>query len=246
MTETPWSPRVCCVIPARYASTRLPGKPLAEVEGIPLVMWVYRSAVSSEAFSDVCVATDHRGIARAVRRHGGTAVLTSGTHRSGTERVHEAVAEKSCDYVVNLQGDEPEIPPGLLRDFVAALADIDDNCLLTCVSNATIEEWKDPHVVKAVLNARSEALYFSRAPLPYGHGEKGGSVYKHAGIYGFTAEGIRRYCALPGGTLAEREDLEQLRALEHGMKIKCLLCSYSSRGIDTPGDLEAFRRRARR
>lgn len=234
--------RVVCVIPARYASLRLPGKPIAVVGGLPLVMWVYNLASSAGVFDQVLVATDDDRIVAAVRDHQGKAVMTSPDHASGTDRVLEAVQGIDCTHVVNLQGDEPLLPEFVVRQVVAALPDLDTASLLTCVSNATMGDGRDPNVVKAVLAANGDALYFSRSPIPW-HGEGACSRFcRHRGIYGFSREGLDRFCSLPRGRLEQIERLEQLRALEHGMRIRCLMLEYKGTAIDTPEDLVAFRK----
>jgi 3-deoxy-manno-octulosonate cytidylyltransferase (CMP-KDO synthetase) len=236
------SPGVLCVIPARYASTRLPGKPLADIGGKPLIMWALDSAVASGAFAEVCVATDDERIFDAVTSRGGLAEMTSVNHQRGTDRVNEVAQRRHFRHVVNLQGDEPELPGGLLRDFCKSLIDkINDNCLLTSVSNATIEHKNNPNVVKAVLNNREEALYFSRAPIPYDATGNNAGWYRHTGIYGFTKGGLARFCSFSQGILERCEQLEQLRALENGMTIACLIADATIQGIDTPADLERFR-----
>mgnify|MGYP000851221180 CR=1 FL=1 len=235
--------KVICVIPARYGSTRLPGKPLCKINGLPLVMWVYECACRAEVFDSVIVATDDTRIVEAVKSYGGEVVLTSSEHSRGTDRVYEVIKKVGGSWVVNLQGDEPLIPADVLKDFVSELKKIDDNSLLTIASHATIEERDNPHVVKVVMNRFAEALYFSRSPLPYD--VKGNAEFlKHKGIYGFTVGGLARFCALPMGELEKRESLEQLRALEYGMKIRCLVHDFESIGIDTPEDLENFKLRA--
>jgi len=233
------TPVVLCAIPARYHSTRLPGKPIIEIKGLPLVMWVYNRAVESGAFSSVCVATDDQRIYDVVMRHGGKAEMTAAHHQSGTDRIWEVVQRDPCDYIVNLQGDEPDVPAAFLRDFSAHLTDIDNNSLLTSLTYATIIEASNPHAVKAVVNAKGEALYFSRSRIPFDRGDQG-PVFKHTGIYGFTRAGLQKFCNLPRGELEKRESLEQLRALEHGMRIVCRVSEYRAHGIDTPEDLAAF------
>jgi 3-deoxy-D-manno-octulosonate cytidylyltransferase len=236
---------VLCVIPARYGSTRLPVKPLVEIAGVPLVCWVYRAAERSGAFAEVLVATDDARIRQAVERHGGRAAMTSPDHLRGTDRVWEAARSRPQRYVVNLQGDEPEVPGALLNAFVAELRSrVDGRGMLTCVSRAPRAQIDNPNVVKVVLNGRDEALYFSRAPIP--HDAAGGSLtfVKHTGIYGFTRESLERFCSSPPGVLEQIEKLEQLRALENGMTVHCLFHEHETSGIDTPEDLEAFRRRA--
>jgi 3-deoxy-manno-octulosonate cytidylyltransferase (CMP-KDO synthetase) len=144
--------------------------------------------------------------------------------------------------VVNLQGDEPEIPGALLRDFASTLvARVDDNAVLTCVSRAPAAQADNPNVVKVALNRRNEALYFSRSTIPHGLGD---TFVKHTGIYGFSRASLGRFCAFEPGVLEQCEKLEQLRALENGMVIHCLFHSHEFHGIDTPEDLESFRRRA--
>jgi 3-deoxy-manno-octulosonate cytidylyltransferase (CMP-KDO synthetase) len=234
---------ILCVIPARFGSSRLPGKPCLVIKGLPLVMWAYNQAASSGVFAKVCVATDDMRIVHTVESHGGIALMTSKAHESGTDRVNE-VAQTLIDYpyVVNLQGDEPLIPLGLLKELASHINRIDDNSLLTCVSNATIMDRNNPNVVKAVLNRQGEALYFSRSPIPYDRDGPARATLKHCGIYAFTKKGLDNFCSFPLGLLEQREKLEQLRALEQGMKIKCFTFNYNSTGIDTPEDVENFKR----
>jgi 3-deoxy-manno-octulosonate cytidylyltransferase (CMP-KDO synthetase) len=233
---------VLCVIPARYGSTRLPGKPLIMFNNLPLVMWSYRRAQQSGAFSMVCVATDDRRILDTVAACGGSAVMTSFRHASGTDRVYEAARRLSFRHIVNFQGDEPLVPPRLLRNFVKKLVHIDDNSLLTCVSYATIKDKGNPNVVKAVLNRRNHALYFSRAPVPYDRDGRAHRVFAHWGLYGFTARSLKRFCGFPQGELEKTEKLEQLRALENGMTVECLVTRERCCGIDTPADAAAFKK----
>jgi 3-deoxy-manno-octulosonate cytidylyltransferase (CMP-KDO synthetase) len=236
---------VACIIPARYGSTRLPGKPLVEINGLPLVMWVYSCAREAQVFDRIIVATDDERIALAVERHGGEAMMTAAHHRSGTDRVFEAARKISCGYIVNLQGDEPCLPSPLLGKFCTAVRGLDDFTLLTVVSHATIKGIENPNVVKAVLDADGGALYFSRSPIPYDRDGSGRTAFfRHIGLYGFSRSGLERYCTFPEGTLERLERLEQLRALEFGMRIKCIVHDFESVGIDTPEDLAAFRDRS--
>ncbi len=233
--------RTVCVIPARYASTRFPGKVLARIDGIPLVMWPYRRAIASGAFDEVIVAADDERIVDEVVQFGGEAVMTDAGHRCGTERVAEAVSGRQDEFVVNIQADEPDIPLELLQNFVVTLKnEIDEHALLTCVTPATPDDKNDCDVVKAVLNAVDEALYFSRSPIPFCREKVSNTAWKHIGIYGFSRAGLFRYNALPQGRLEVSESLEQLRALEHGMRVRCLVSEYHGFGIDTPRDLEQF------
>lgn len=237
--------KILCVIPARYASSRLPGKPLCEINGLPLVMWAFNRAVESGAFDRVVVATDDSRIEETVLRFHGEAVMTSPDHPRGTDRVYEVIRKIDCTHVVNLQGDEPDLPCDVLQNFTHELKQIDDNSLLTIASHATIVERDNLNVVKVVLNNAGEALYFSRSPIPCDFRIQSGSYLKHKGIYGFSRKSLERFCLFPQGALEQRESLEQLRALENGMKIKCLIRDFNSTGIDTPQDLENFRNSVR-
>jgi 3-deoxy-manno-octulosonate cytidylyltransferase (CMP-KDO synthetase) len=190
----------------------------------------------------VCVATDDRRILDTVAACGGQAVLTSPRHASGTDRVYEAARRFGYRHIVNLQGDEPMVPPRLLKNFAQKLVHIDDNSLLTLVSYATIKEKGNPDVVKAVLNRRHQALYFSRAPVPYDRGGRTHRAYAHWGLYGFTARSLSRFCGFPQGELEKTEKLEQLRALENGMTVECLVTRERCCGIDTPADAAAFKK----
>ncbi len=239
--KVPEKKKIVCIIPARYGSTRLPGKPLIQIKGVPLIMWTYRQAVESQAFDAIYVATDDTRIRDTVNTHGGEALMTSPDHTSGTDRVHEAMQNIPGDYVVNIQGDEPQIPIDMLKVFAEDLEKLDNFSLLTCVTNATIEDMHNSNVVKAVLNARQEALYFSRAPIPHGRDDTQYTGYKHIGIYGFSRESLEKFCSFEQGRLERVEKLEQLRALEYGMTIHCLINDYSGIGIDTKEDLDTFR-----
>jgi 3-deoxy-manno-octulosonate cytidylyltransferase (CMP-KDO synthetase) len=234
---------ILCVIPARFASRRLAGKPLCMIGGLPLVMWAYNGAVAAEVFQKVCVATDDVRILETVQRHGGVGIMTSEHHLSGTDRVAEAAETYDLEYIVNLQGDEPCVPRELLATLASKLPGLDDNSLLTCVSHATIKEKENPNVVKVVCDRNGDALYFSRAPIPYDRDGVPGEILTHWGIYGFTKHSLKRFCSFPAGSLEMREKLEQLRALENGMRIACVTTGFGSMGIDTQEDLDAFRTR---
>lgn len=235
---------VLCVIPARYGSSRLPAKALIEVKGLPLCMWAYNSACASGAFADVVVATDDDRIMEAVAHHNGKAVRTAATHVSGTDRVNEVAQQTAYSHVVNLQGDEPLVPPALLQRVASACIALDDKSLLTCVTHGTIVDNANPNVVKTVLNAQQEALYFSRSAIPYCRDDNAVIMpLVHVGIYAFSRAGLWNFCGLPVGKLEHCEKLEQLRALEHGMTIRCITSDYRPLGIDTAEDLCAFKLR---
>ncbi len=234
--------RMLCVIPARFASTRLPEKMLADINGKPLVMWAYDNAVAADCFDDVLVATDDRRIFAAVEKHGGKAVMTSVDHQSGTDRVFEAATGTDATFVVNLQGDEPDVPAAMLREFTESLRTIGDRGILTVVTDASEADMSNPNAVKAVLGKGGQALYFSRSSIPYDRDGKGVKGFRHIGIYGFAVKTLSQFVNLEQGRLEKIEKLEQLRALENGIRIFCMHAQYDGRGIDTIEDLEMFRK----
>ncbi|HEY7724024.1 MAG TPA: 3-deoxy-manno-octulosonate cytidylyltransferase [Anaeromyxobacteraceae bacterium] len=228
------------IIPARYGATRFPGKPLALLAGKPLVLHVVERAARARGVGRVAVATDDDRIAAAVRGAGAEAVLT-GPAATGTDRVAEAArALPGAEVVVNLQGDEPLIEPGAVEALVEAMA--------PGVSMATLSrpldpgELERPQVVKVVSDLRGDALYFSRAAIP--HRRQGGPsalARAHVGAYAFTADFLQEFARLPPGRLEREESLEQLRALEHGHRIRVVETGYRGFGVDTPEDLERAR-----
>lgn len=233
------------IIPARYASTRLPGKPLADLRGKPMVVRVCERAAKSGAAS-VHVATDDPRIAAAVREHGYSPVLTRADHSSGTDRLAEAARRlrlRASDIVVNVQGDEPLIPPALIRGVATLLGKRRDAAVSTaCHPIRDAAEAANPNVVKVVLDARGYALYFSRAQIPYPR-EPGGTCYRHAGIYGYRVSFLREFSRLKAPAVEKAEALEQLRVLWHGRRIAVRLSKADiPPGVDTPRDLEAVRR----
>jgi len=234
--------KTICVIPARYGSTRLPGKPLLKIKELPLILWVYNRAKEANIFNAVYIATDDERIFDCVNDYGGNAIMTSVSHNSGTDRILEAIQGLDCTHIVNLQGDEPAVPVDLLRMFAAELEKLNNSTLLTCISHATIEDNADPNVVKVVLSEKNYALYFSRSAIPYNRDNLYCARYKHIGIYGFSRPVLKKFCSYSPTPLEKTEKLEQLRALEMGMKIRCLFYeNYNSTGIDTLHDLERFR-----
>jgi 3-deoxy-manno-octulosonate cytidylyltransferase (CMP-KDO synthetase) len=239
------APRPIVLIPARLAATRLPEKPLADIRGAPMIVHVWRRAVEAKV-GPVIVAAGERAIADAVERAGGRAILTGAHHPSGTDRIFEALGkadpEGKHDVVVNLQGDLPAIDPADVRAVLAPLADpaVD---IATLVAECREEyERREPSVVKCVTafapgKRVARALYFSRAPVPSGDGP----LYHHIGIYAFRRPALARFVALPPSPLEKRERLEQLRALEAGMRIDAALVDKVPFGVDTPADLERAR-----
>jgi len=246
------------VIPARYASTRFPGKPLAEIGGKPMVVRVCERAAASGAAS-VHVATDDERIAEAVRAHGFRALLTRADHLSGTDRIAEAATQLALAddaIVVNVQGDEPLIAPGLIAQVAETLARNPRAAVSTAchpIREGDAASAFNPNVVKVVLDAQGEALYFSRAPIPwardaYAHGGRtppaGLPLYRHAGIYGYRVATLRRYAALAPSPLEAFEALEQLRLLWHGERIAVAVSPEEiPPGVDTPEDLAVVRAR---
>lgn len=231
------------VIPARYASVRLPGKPLLDIAGKPLIQWVHERASSSTLANEVLVATDDERIRAACEAFGATVVMTSPECASGTDRVHEALLGREADIVVNLQGDEPQIAPGVIDALIRVMIEEEALPMATlCSKIIDREEYENPHVVKVVRDANDMALYFSRAPLPYLQKDVPVPLYKHIGIYAFSRSFLDTFVSLPKGELEGAESLEQLRALEAGYRIKTLLVEYEGIGIDTIDDLEQARK----
>jgi 3-deoxy-manno-octulosonate cytidylyltransferase (CMP-KDO synthetase) len=230
------------VIPARYASTRFPGKPLADLAGKPMVVRVCERARASGA-QPVCVATDDERIAAAVRAAGFEARMTRADHPSGTDRIAEAAAQlglADAAIVVNVQGDEPLIAPQLIARVAGALAANAEAAVATaCHPITDAAEIANPNVVKAVLNAKGEALYFSRAPIPYARqGEP--RALRHVGIYAYRVGFLKRYASLAASPLEAAEQLEQLRVLWHGYRIAAVIEEGAMPpGVDTPADLQA-------
>jgi 3-deoxy-manno-octulosonate cytidylyltransferase (CMP-KDO synthetase) len=233
------------IIPARYASTRFPGKPLVDLGGKPMVVRVCERAAQSGAAA-VHVATDDERIARAVREHGHAVVMTRLDHPSGTDRIAEAAAHlklRDEDIVVNVQGDEPLISPSLVSRVAGLLEQLSDASVSTaCHEIHEPAALANPNVVKVVLVARGYALYFSRSQIPHPR-EQGGAWYRHAGIYGYRVGFLKRFSALPPAPLEKTEALEQLRVLWHGHRIAVAVSEMEiPPGVDTPQDLEAVRR----
>ncbi len=234
------------IIPARLASTRLPGKPLADIHGVPMIVHVLRKAVAAD-IGPVIVAAGDATIADAVHSAGGKAILTDPAHISGSDRIYEALEhvdpDGQYDVVVNLQGDLPTIEPEALRHVTELLSRdaVDIGTLVTVITDA--KERNDPNVVKAIVaisqeESRGRALYFTRAEAPSGPGP----FYHHIGIYAYRRESLARFVALPPGVLEQRERLEQLRALEAGMRIDVAVTKSVPLGVDTEADLNAARK----
>jgi 3-deoxy-manno-octulosonate cytidylyltransferase (CMP-KDO synthetase) len=240
MTET----RTLVLIPARMAATRLPGKPLLDIAGVPMIVHVLRRAEEAN-IGRVAVATDTPEIAAAVKAHGGEVVMTRPEHPSGSDRIYEALTtldpDGRCEIVVNLQGDFPTISPDNIRDVLPSLSDPAVDIATLAAEIHTEEESANPNVVKAVGSPigprRLRALYFTRATAPFGDGPR----YHHIGLYAYRRAALERFVGLPPSPLEKQEKLEQLRALEAGMRIDVTIVDTVPRGVDTPADLETAR-----
>jgi 3-deoxy-D-manno-octulosonate cytidylyltransferase len=235
---------VLVLIPARMAATRFPGKPLADIDGTPMIVHVLRRALEA-GIGHVAVATDSPEIADVVRKARGEAVMTAADHENGTARIDEAVRNldprESFDFVVNVQGDLPTIAPEAIRAALEPLSDPAVDIATIAAVIAREEEKTDPNVVKVVGSAitpkRLRALYFTRATAPWGDGP----LYHHIGLYAYRRAALHRYVALPPSPLEERERLEQLRALEAGMRVDVAIVETVPLGVDTPDDLARAR-----
>lgn len=229
------------IIPARYGSTRFPGKPLAPILGRPLIQWVYEQARQIPGLAGICVATDDHRIRDCVEGFGGQVVMTRSDHASGSDRLAEAAGILGLDkhaLVVNLQGDQPVFPP-LVIGHMAALVDRDCSALMVTPARRLTdpELAANPNVVKVVFNHQGRALYFSRSPLPYWRDGERPYFYKHIGIYAYRVGFLRDFVSLPAGRWEEAEKLEQLRALEYGYPIHVVETAEDTVEVDTPEDL---------
>ncbi len=242
--------RALIIIPARMASTRLPDKPLADIEGEPMIVHVWRKAHDA-AMGRVIVAADSDEIVNAVRAAGGEAMITRPNHVSGSDRIFEALSridpESEADIVVNLQGDLPTIDPALIRECAAALDTKGPDIATLAAEITDPDERTNPNVVKIVGTPLAEknrlrALYFTRATAPHGEGP----LFHHIGLYAYRRTAIERFVSLPPSYLETREKLEQLRALEDGMRIDVAIVDTVPLGVDTPDDLERARKLVRK
>lgn len=229
------------IIPARMGATRFPGKPLAQLSGKPVIQHVYENSIGAPGVDGALVATDSEDIYKAVQAFGGRAVMTSASHVSGTDRVAEAAAGLGYDIIVNVQGDEPMMRPGMIEQVVGLLEDPGASMGTLARRIDEQADAKDPNVVKVVFNGDGFALYFSRAAIPYirdGAAGGGGALYQHIGIYAYRAGALQELAGAERTALERAEGLEQLRALERGMGIKVGITSVRTIGVDTPEDLE--------
>lgn len=233
------------VIPARYGSTRFEGKVLKDLCGKPVIQHVYERAKKARLLDDVIIAADDDRIIRAVESFGGKVVFTSKSHTTGTDRLTEVVNAMDVRIVVNIQGDEPLINPLVIDDLVRAMQSDPKMMMATVVKKSrSVDEFKSPDVVKAVIDDDGWALYFSRAPIPSNLKPGAGPddfFYKHIGLYAYNKEFLFTFKKMPASYLETHERLEQLRALESGTRIKTIETKFETVGVDTPADLELAR-----
>ena len=233
-----------CVIPARYASTRFPGKPLALIDGHPMIEWVYRRATVVKRFDDVLIATDDRRIYDAVGKFGGKVIMTPEDLASGSDRVARVAESVNGDVYVNLQGDEPLINPRVLENLCLAFDDPSVLIATPVRKIRTEKELTDPNYARVIIDNKGDALYFTRAVVPFFRGVKdpadwlkGGTYFKHIGIYAYRRDFLIQLAAMPQGKLEQIEKLEQLRVLENGYRIRTVVTDYESISVDTPDEL---------
>jgi 3-deoxy-D-manno-octulosonate cytidylyltransferase len=235
------APRVLAVIPARYASIRFPGKPLADILGKPMIQHVWERVQETPGIQQAVIATDDERILAAAQAFGATVQMTSPDHPSGTDRLWE-VAQHHPDtaWIMNIQGDEPFISPSHLQGAIDAIQAFPTADIITLVTPLHhLGEWQDPNLVKAVMAADGRALYFSRAPIPFHRDvpETPAHVFRHLGLYLYRASALQAFTQLPPSRLEGIEKLEQLRALEAGMSIYAVVVAEAPIGVDTPDDL---------
>ena len=234
---------VAGIIPARYGSTRLPGKPLALIAGKPMIQRVYERCMESPALSSLCVATDDRRVLDTVEGFGGQAVLTRKDHPSGTDRIAEVARGLDADVIVNIQGDQPFFDPAMIDEVVAPLVNDDSVKISTLMYRITSEDdLANPSVVKVVVDLMGNALYFSRSLIPYPREAINHAVYEHIGTYAYRRDTLLQLAMLPATTLERAESLEQLRWLEHGLRVRVVESmtpdrEFSGFSVDTPEDL---------
>lgn len=235
--------KTAIIIPARYGSSRLEGKPLIEVLGKPIIQWVYEKAQAAKLADMIIVATDDEKIFNSVKAFGGNVEMTSVNHKCGSDRIRE-VAERHPEiaYIVNLQGDEPLIKPESIDDVARNVIE-DENADISTLIRVLEkdEEINNPNQVKCVIDNNGFALYFSRSKIPFERNSNIATFYGHLGIYGYKREALLKMTSLPQTPLEKTESLEQLRALENGMKIKTSVVDFVPVGIDTKEDLEKFK-----
>ena len=229
---------VIAVIPARYGSSRFPGKPLVSIKGVPMIVRVLKQVEKVSAIREVIVATDDPRIKETVESHGGIAFISQKTHETGTDRIVEVAAEREADWILNVQGDEPVIDPQDLSRLIDKTLSDPKYSLATLIHPITNEsDYQDPNVVKVVLNQQSEALYFSRSPIPY-QKKKSDTLWRHIGVYLYKRDFLIKFSKWKPTQLEATEQLEQLRVLEHGFPISCVPADNPGVGVDVPSDIK--------
>ena len=239
--------QVVAVIPARYGSTRLPAKPLADIHGKPMIQWVYERTHLAKGISAVYVATDDERVASAVRKFGGKVIMTSPDIQSGTDRVWAVAQEVPGDIFINVQGDEPLIEASAIEAGVELVASGRFPMGTVMVPLASEADLRDPSVVKVLADQTGRSIYFSRHPIPYSRGPLPNAhepfvCKRHVGLYIYTRETLKRFSGLPVSALERAEVLEQLRAMDAGIAIGITEVNFTSIGVDTPEDLEKVRK----
>lgn len=230
------------VIPARYGSTRLPAKALAMISGKPMIQHVYERCLKAKLLSEVLVATDDKRIFDAVINFGGNVTMTSKLHKSGTDRIGEAVRNIKCDIVVNIQGDEPMISPGNIDKAIEPLLNKKSvNVSTLCIKISDIKDINNPNVVKVVFDSNNNALYFSRSAVPFNRDNTKAEYFKHIGLYVYRKDYLMNLIKMIPSKLEQIEKLEQLRVLESGEKIKVVKTKIDSHSVDTAADLKKIR-----
>lgn len=235
--------KTAIIIPSRYASTRLHAKPLIEVGGKPIIQWVYEKASASKLADKVIIATDHEAIYNCAKQFNANVEMTSPDHKSGSDRIAE-VAKKyeEFSFIINLQGDEPMITPESIDSVISVLKNNNDADISTLIRKIDAAEAENPNLVKCVTDDNGYALYFSRSKIPYERNEDEAVFYGHIGLYGYKREALFKMTSLPQAMLEKAESLEQLRALQSGMRIITAIATCAPIGIDTQEDIENFKK----
>lgn len=232
--------KIICVIPARYGSTRLPGKPLADIAGKPMIQRVYEQVQKATEIDDVVVATDDERVFQVVEGFGGSVLMTSANHLTGTDRLAEvAQVRTDVDVIINVQGDEPLIDPDLVNQLAQLFKSEPTTVMATVACPLLEEEYDEPSCVKVVKNLQGQAMYFSRSLVPYNRNAFVNPPAKHVGIYAYSREFLLKYATMAPTPLELTESLEQLRVLENGYPIKIIETDRRFLGVDTPEDLKA-------
>lgn len=233
--------KIIAIIPARYASSRFPGKPLVQIAGKPMIEWVYERVRKTAGLSAVYVATDDIRIYDCVQSFGGKVLMTSSNHSCGTDRIAECVTQLDVDdqdVILNIQGDEPLIRAELVEDLISVFKD--PNVYMGTLKQLLDDDAKvdNPNIVKVITDLKGDAIYFSRCPIPYERNKQCGAHYKHIGVYGYKKWFLLKYCKMEKTTLEKMESLEQLRAIENGYKIRVKETQWKTIGVDTPEQVD--------